>query len=60
MQGSAVLATAALSRYAEAQFAGWVASPPELRARSAPTQAPKAESADADALVTRFYSCQEC
>ena len=53
-----VLATAAaLSLYTEAQLAGWVVSPPELRTTAA--KALPHSDLDAD-LLARFYSSQEC
>ena len=58
--GTVLATAAAMSLYAEAQFAGWVAPPPELGARSAPASPAGAQSEDAEALLARFYSCQEC
>jgi hypothetical protein len=46
-----------LALYAEAQLAGWVAPPPDL---AAPRKAPFAQDIDAEALLARFYSSQEC
>lgn len=46
-----------LALYAEAQLAGWVAPPPDLRPPGRPLPP---EQADAEALLARFYSCQEC
>lgn len=51
---------AVLSPYAEAQLAGWVVSPPELVPPIAEPAAAAAERSDPEALLARFYACQEC
>jgi hypothetical protein len=51
------LAAPCLSRTAEAQFAGWVVLPQDLRAE--PAKAPAA-ARDVEGLLSRFYESQEC
>ena len=50
-------AAAALGFYAEAQLAGWVACPTELKAAPGKTEA---GARDVEGLLGRFYESQEC
>jgi len=48
------------SLYSEAQLVGWVPSPLELQPPISLAQPSRTQVSDAEALVARFYSCQEC
>jgi hypothetical protein len=48
------------SFYAEAQCAGWMVPPSELGTGEGPAMPQGKEKVEADGLLARFYSSQEC
>jgi hypothetical protein len=54
------LAAGAGSFYAEAQCAGWGVPPVGVDGLPTPASAPGKDKVEADGLLARFYSSQEC
>jgi hypothetical protein len=48
------------SFYAEAQCAGWMAAPAELGAAAEAAMPQGKKTVEAEGLLARFYSAQEC